>query len=95
MGWACWRWLGRRRKVVCESVVMYHREGCHLCEEAWHLLNKAQKRYGFTLEAVDVDEDPALRAAYGDQVPVVTFDGNVRFRGVVNAALLRRLFEYR
>jgi hypothetical protein len=69
---------------------MYHREGCHLCEGAWELLRRAQARHRFTLTAVDVDRDPDLAARYGQDVPVVTVDGKVRFRGVVNPVLLRR-----
>ena len=72
---------------------MYTREGCHLCQDAWQLLSAAQKRHGFTLEAVDVDGDPELVALYGEWVPVVTVNGEVRFRGGVNKVLLDRLLE--
>ncbi len=75
------------------SVVMYTRQGCHLCEEAWQQLKHAQKRYGFTLGQVDIDDDPQLVRDYGDCVPVVTIDGKVRFRGVVNRVLLERLLS--
>lgn len=74
-------------------VCMYTRQGCHLCEEAWLLLEAEQRRHGFTLEAIDVDTDPALVAAHGDTVPVVTVNGQVRFRGVVNRVLLERLLH--
>ena len=42
---------------------------------------------------MDVDADPALAAEHGEQVPVVAVDGRIRFRGIVNPILLRRLFE--
>ncbi len=74
-------------------LVMYTRAGCHLCETAWQELTKAQERYRFVLEQKDVDADPALTALYGDCVPVVTVNDKVRFRGAVNAVLLRRLLE--
>ena len=35
--------------------------------------------------------DPELAAKYGNEVPVVAVNGKVRFRGVVNPALLERL----
>jgi hypothetical protein len=74
-------------------VVMYTRQGCHLCETAWGQLEVARRRYGFALAAQDVDSDPALAAAYGDCVPVVTINGKLRFRGAVNPVLLERLLR--
>jgi glutaredoxin len=75
------------------EVRMYTRQGCHLCEEAWQTLQRARERYDFRLETADVDADPALVAAYGECVPVVTVNGVVRFRGAVNPVLLERLLR--
>jgi glutaredoxin len=72
---------------------MYTRSGCHLCETAWIELLEAEKRHGFALSAVDVDEDPELTARFGDEVPVITLNGKVRFRGGLNRALLNRLLD--
>jgi hypothetical protein len=72
---------------------MYTRQGCHLCETAWDVLAAEQRRCGYSLEKVDVDTDPALVAEHGLHVPVVAVNGKVRFRGIVNAVLLRRLFD--
>jgi hypothetical protein len=55
------------------------------------LLQDAQRRFGFAIEEVDIDGDPALVAAYDTEVPVVSVGGKVRFRGMVNPALLERL----
>ena len=85
-----WTWLFGRGKR-CREVVMYTRQGCHLCEEAWTRLKQARRRYAFVLEQIDVDGDPALAARYGEEVPVVTVNGKERFRGGVNAVLLERL----
>lgn len=90
-----WNWLRRwdspRRKHL--HVVLYTRRGCHLCEEAWEILQMEQKRFRFALEAVDVDDSPELAARYGEEVPVVTVDGKIRFRGGVNRVLLTRLLR--
>jgi glutaredoxin len=72
-------------------VVFYTRRGCHLCDDAWALLQRAQRRHGFVLEAADVDADPALRERFGLTVPVVEVNGKVRFRGRVSPVLLDRL----
>jgi glutaredoxin len=89
-----WDWLRHRPSAVRE-VVMYTRQGCCLCEQAWQVLEKAQRRFGFTLQKVDVDSDPALAEQFGLQVPVVRIDGKVHFRGQVNAVLLNRLLRAR
>ena len=96
MGWSDW-WLGwrnwfRPRRLRIE-LVLYTRQGCHLCEQAWRQLRQAQRRYGFTLTTVNVDTDAELEDRYGLQVPVVTVNGRVRFRGGVNAVLLERLLQ--
>ena len=86
-----WTWRQRRPQRAALSVRLYTRTGCHLCEDAWRLLQERQQQYGFSLEAVDVDGDPALAAAYGLCVPVVTVNGKERFRGRVAPLLLDRL----
>ena len=73
--------------------VLYTRQGCHLCEDAWLLLQKVQKRYQFQLDVVDVDTEKKLVEQFGDQVPVVTVNGQVRFRGGINPVLLDRLLR--
>lgn len=74
-------------------LTMYTRTGCHLCENAWTLLEAAQQTHQFTLEAINVDSSPELVQQYGDCVPVVVVDGKVRFRGHVNPVLLKRLLD--
>jgi glutaredoxin len=74
--------------------VMYSRPGCHLCDDAWRELTEAQLRYRFPLERRDVDADPESAAQFGDSIPVVTVNGKVRFRGLVNRAMLQRLLEH-
>jgi hypothetical protein len=99
-----WGWLwGRSKKGNGTEpgpspeleVVMYTRQGCHLCEDAWAILESARQRFRFTLSRVDIDSDPALVALYDCAVPVVTVAGQVRFRGQVNAVLLHRLLTAR
>jgi glutaredoxin len=89
-----WPWLGwRRQRRAGRVVVLYTRQGCHLCEGAWELLQRAQQRHGFTLRCVDIDTDPDLVERYGLCVPVVAVDDRVHFRGAVNPVLLDRLFR--
>jgi glutaredoxin len=102
LGWlrAWWRGLVRpahrsrgRGGLERLRVVLYTRQGCHLCDDVWALLEAQRARYGFPLEAVDVDSDAELRERYGLEVPVIVVDEKVRFRGVVSPHLLERLFR--
>jgi glutaredoxin len=89
-----WSWL-RTRPPRREPlhVTLYTRDGCHLCDDALKILQREQRRHHFELEVVDVDRSPELVAEHGESVPVVVIDGKVRFRGIVNVVLLRRLLD--
>jgi len=75
------------------TFTVYSRAQCGCCVNALSLLKEAQRRHGFSIEEVDIDNDPDLVAKYDTQVPVVVLSGKVRFRGVVNPALLERLLQ--
>jgi glutaredoxin len=71
-------------------VVVYAREDCHLCARAHETVERvAGDRADVAVETVDVDEDPDLRATYGDRVPVVAVDGADAFEVRVDADDLR------
>jgi hypothetical protein len=85
-------WTPARPGVRFSRATLYTREGCHLCEDARHLLD----RYAAWLpdiEEIDIDTDPRLVERFGTTIPVVELDGRVRFNGRINEALLRRLIE--
>jgi len=73
------------------NFTVYTRAQCCCCHKALDLLKDHQRGYGFQITEVDIDADAELAAKYGDEVPVVAVNGKVRFRGVVNPALLERL----
>ena len=79
-----WR---RSAPSAASEVVVYTRQGCHLCDDAVELL----RRHGQSPRLVDIDADDQLAARYNECVPVVVIDGRVRFRGRVDERLLRRL----
>ena len=58
---------------------MLTRAGCGLCASALTRLRAICADFGLPVAAVDVDEaaatDPALRAEFGDRLPVVLLDG--------------------
>jgi glutaredoxin len=69
------------------NVILYTRQGCHLCDNALSML----RRHGLNPRLVDIDSDASLRQRYNECVPVVQIDGKERFRGRVNEVLLARL----
>jgi len=85
------RLLRRSPRAEHLTFTVYTRAQCCCCHKALDLLKEYQARSGFAIEEVDVDGDPELVAKYDTEVPVVAVNGKVRFRGVVNPALLERL----
>jgi glutaredoxin len=62
------------------QVVLLTRQGCSLCERTAARLNELSGELGFDLTTTDVDAeaaagDPALRAEFGDRLPVVLLNG--------------------
>ena len=74
-------------------VTLYTKPGCHLCDDALDVLQRVQKLQPFTLEEVNVQEDPALLAEYGEQIPVVTLNGTFLFEYEVDETRLRQLLK--
>ena len=72
-----------------QDVVLYTRQGCHLCDQAEQLL----ANHGLCPQLVDIDVNPDLRSKFDTCVPVVEIDGQIRFRGRIDEVLLRRLID--
>ena len=53
------------------GLVLYSREGCHLCDDARAVL----ERIGHPFEEVDIEADPDLHRRYLERIPVVALDG--------------------
>ena len=53
-------------------LILYYREGCHLCEAMLQALRGLQPCLGFGLQLVDVDRDPGLQRRYDEWVPVLS-----------------------
>jgi glutaredoxin len=62
------------------DVVVYSREGCHLCDVVKETLRQMQGEASFQWREVDIDADPELRQKYNEEVPVVFIDGSKAFK---------------
>ena len=67
-------------------VELVTRQGCHLCQEAEHLLHQL----AVTFELRDVDADPELLRLYDFRVPVILVDGRIAAEGRITPAGLKR-----
>ena len=60
------------------NVVLYTREGCHLCDEAREkILSLRASCGGFELREIDIDTDDDLHARLLERIPVVEVDGRI------------------
>ena len=71
------------------KVTLYTRVGCHLCDDVKLVLDEVRKETPFSLEVLDIDRDPALKALYNEEVPVVAIDGKKAFKYRMTAEQLR------
>ncbi len=72
------------------EVVLYHGEGCHLCDRARAVVAELRVELEFELREVDITGDAELEAAYREWIPVVEIDGRRRFTYHVQPDAFRR-----
>lgn len=71
-------------------VVVYTREGCHLCEAAEATVAEIVEVTGDDWARVVIDESPQLVELFHDQVPVTFVDGRQHDFWRVDPARLRK-----
>ena len=72
------------------EVVVYHAEGCHLCERALAQVRRLQDELGFELDEIAIDGDSELEARYRELIPVVEIGGRHAFTYYVHEDAFRR-----
>ncbi|HEX6702643.1 MAG TPA: glutaredoxin family protein [Gaiellaceae bacterium] len=72
------------------EVVLYHAEGCHLCERARAQLAELGEELDFELREVDIAGDAELEVRYRELIPVVEIDGERAFVYYVQPEGFRR-----
>nr|WP_090743229.1 glutaredoxin family protein [Mesobacillus persicus] len=65
-------------------VKLYMRQRCHLCEEAYILLEELQADWKFDIKQVDIDEDDHLTELYGITIPVIELNGEEVQAGIIH-----------
>ncbi len=75
-----------------QSVILYTKPGCHLCDEAREYLDDLAADHDFDLAEVDIRSDDALFERYRYRIPVVLVDGAERLEGRITREDVRALF---
>lgn len=62
------------------EVILYSRQGCHLCDVVQETLRQMEAAANFRWQLIDIDTDPVLRQRFNEEVPVVFIDGRKAFK---------------
>jgi glutaredoxin len=71
-------------------VVLYTRPGCHLCDDARAMLERARATLAFDLLERDIEDDEALLRRYLERIPVIEIDGEEAFELLIDETELHR-----
>jgi hypothetical protein len=69
-------------------IVLYVRDGCHLCEDAAVLLDEMIGPDAYS--AIDIDTDGALLLRYAHRIPVLNVDGQDRLELIFTSPDVRQ-----
>lgn len=72
-----------------KHVELLTRPGCHLCDDAGRIVRAVAEEEGASVEETNINDDPALTARYGEEIPVVLIDGRVHTYWKVDAGRFR------
>jgi len=75
------------------QVTIYSKPDCHLCERAKEVAERCKGKVDFTLEVVDISQNPELLERYRNDIPVILLDGSEIARHFVRERKLLELLE--
>jgi glutaredoxin len=75
------------------TVTIYTRPGCHLCDQAKAAIEASGCTGEYSLQEINIDEDPALRERYGYDIPIILINGVKVFKHRVDSSEFRRKFR--
>lgn len=77
------------------KVLIYKKEGCHLCDEAEAILERLKKEKKFFLERIVLEENTDIFERYGNKVPIVFINDRMAFEFKLDEeAFLKKLAEF-
>lgn len=74
-------------------ITIYSKPACHLCDRAKETILRVRRQVEFSLEEVDISQNPELLAHYGEDIPVILLDGEEIARHFVRERKLLELLQ--
>jgi len=75
-------------------LTLYHRKGCHLCEDMHDVLVSLQQEMHFSLHKVDIDQNAALRDRYHSDVPVLACEDQIVCKHFLDVPALEKVLSH-
>lgn len=66
-------WLSDHN-VKAKELILYFRQGCHLCDDMRRELYPFVQQHGISLKEIDIDQDEILRVKFNVKVPVLCIE---------------------
>lgn len=76
-------------EVSAHRVTLIGKPGCHLCDEARHVISRVSTDVGTSWDELSILDDPELADEYWDKIPVTLVDGKIHDIYRVDATRLR------
>ena len=73
------------------QIVLYTRLGCRLCDDVKRRLDFVASELRFSINEINIEDDPELRVRYGHDIPVVMVGEEEAFRHNFDDVRLRQL----
>jgi glutaredoxin len=77
------------------TLTVYTRPGCHLCDEMKAIVDRVARGGPYTIDSIDISNDPELEARYGTEIPVLMVNGRKAAKYRIAEDELRRILEAR
>jgi thioredoxin-like negative regulator of GroEL len=89
--------LSKKIMSNTNTLIVYYRQGCHLCEQMMVSLSQQQTKHQakvkFSIKIVDIDDDPKLLQKYNVDVPVAMYQNEVIFYHFFDAEEFERTLK--
>ena len=76
---------------MTDSLVLYSREACHLCEDLIADLRSQEEFSSLPLKVVDIDKDAELMKQFNHDVPVLNYGEQQVCKHFLNPQALREV----
>ena len=75
------------------TITIYSKPDCHLCDRAKEVVERCRRKTDFTIEVIDISQDPELYERYRNDIPVILLDGREIARHFIRERQLLKLLQ--